>query len=79
MEAYRSSAINSVHLLNPVIAKYNLPVFFSEADNKFLHIYNSGLLISGNVPQSAPFTITIFPRNNAADSSAARFKNRKLN
>ncbi|MEO6232585.1 MAG: hypothetical protein ABJB11_05480 [Ferruginibacter sp.] len=63
MEAVFSNKIDTVHLLNPLIGAYKMPVQFNEGNNRFLHIENTGLLVAGELPVLGTFTMTIFPKN----------------
>ena len=80
MEALYSGEIDTIRLLNPIIEQYKMPVSFNEVSHQFLYIHNTALLIGGHINLFGPFTISIFPRNQAVNpASLAEIKSKKLN
>ncbi|CAN5624122.1 hypothetical protein BH11BAC3_BH11BAC3_46180 [soil metagenome] len=72
MEAVFSNEIDTIHLLNPLIGEYKMPVRFNEGNHRFLHIENTGLLVAGVLPAFGSFTMTIFPQATACNLQTLR-------
>ncbi len=72
MEAIFSNEIDTIHLLNPLIGEFKMPVRFNQSNHRFLHLENIGLLVAGELPVFGNFTLTIFPQTTPCSKQAMR-------
>ena len=53
--------IDSIYLLNPVIALYKMPTFFNDVENRFLYLHKKGIIMTGILQLIGPYSVSIFP------------------
>lgn len=66
MESVISKSIDSIYLLNPVIAKYMMPTFFNDVNHQFIYLQHKTLIIHGNMPLFGDYSISVFPKSRKA-------------
>jgi hypothetical protein len=80
MEAGLCRRIDSIYLLNPVIALYKMPTFFNDVDHKFLYLHRKGIIITGILTLIGPYSVSIFPSSRTVSQHCFdELRARKLN
>jgi hypothetical protein len=80
LESALSSKIDTICLLNPIVALYRMPIFFNEVNHQFLYLYRKGLIITGSMTGIGAYSVSIFPRSRYCNpKTLEELKARKFN
>ena len=80
MEPVLSYRIDTIYLLNPVIAKYKMPTFFNDVNHQFVYLNHTGLIITGTMELLGAYGISIFPKSQLCSKKTwDELRGKKLN
>ncbi|MEO7768867.1 MAG: hypothetical protein ABIS01_15665 [Ferruginibacter sp.] len=80
MESGLSHNLDSIYLLNTVIARYKMPTFLNDVNHHFNYISYKALIVTGNMPLFGDYTISIFPKSRfCTPKTFAELRAKKLN